>query len=140
MMMSMATEPAIGTRIKRARERKRWTQKRLADEIGVSQKTIDNWENGRTEPKSSIGALEEVLGVRLDAEPEEPEMPTPEELERLVDHIHEVLADRPAVAAQMEDALRKTVAGEPPSGAARGPRKASPGDRSGYGAADRRTS
>lgn len=66
-MESMATEPAIGTRIKRARERKRWTQKRLADAVGVSQKTIDNWENGRTEPRSSIGALEDVLGVSLDA-------------------------------------------------------------------------
>jgi transcriptional regulator with XRE-family HTH domain len=62
----MATEPAIGTRIKRARERLRWTQKRLAVELGVSQKTVDNWEHGRTAPKSSIGALEEVLGVRLD--------------------------------------------------------------------------
>jgi transcriptional regulator with XRE-family HTH domain len=68
-MEAMATEPAIGTRIKRARERKRWTQKRLAGLVGVSQKTIDNWENGRTEPRSSIGALEEVLGVSLTGEP-----------------------------------------------------------------------
>lgn len=64
----MATEPALGTRIKRARERKRWTQRKLAELVGVSQKTIDNWEHGRTEPKSSLGALEEVLGVSLDAE------------------------------------------------------------------------
>ena len=68
-METMATEPAIGTRIKRARERKRWTQKQLAGKVSVSQKTIDNWENGRTEPKSSIGALEEVLEVSLTGEP-----------------------------------------------------------------------
>lgn len=65
MIGLMATEPPLGTRIKRARERKRWTQQRLADAVDVSQKTIDNWENGRTSPRSSIGALEEVLGVSL---------------------------------------------------------------------------
>lgn len=69
---NMATEPAIGTRIRRARERRRWSQQRLADELQVNRKTIDNWENGRTSPRSSIGALEEVLGVRLDGEPEPP--------------------------------------------------------------------
>lgn len=69
---NMATEPAIGTRIRRARERRRWSQQRLADELQVNRKTIDNWENGRTSPRSSIGAREEVLGVRLDGEPEPP--------------------------------------------------------------------
>ena len=59
----MATD--IGTRIKRARERKRWTQRQLADALEVDRKTVDNWENGRTRPARSIGALEDVLGVRL---------------------------------------------------------------------------
>lgn len=59
----MATD--IGTRIKRARERKRWTQRQLAGALQVNVKTVDNWENGRTSPRSSIGALEEVLGVSL---------------------------------------------------------------------------
>lgn len=59
----MATD--LGTTIKRARERKRWTQQQLAEAVGVSQKTIDNWENGRTEPRSSLGALEVVLDVNL---------------------------------------------------------------------------
>jgi transcriptional regulator with XRE-family HTH domain len=67
-MEGMATEPAIGTKIKRARERKRWTQKQLAEAVGVSQKTIDNWEHGHTKPRSAIGALEEVLDVSLDDE------------------------------------------------------------------------
>lgn len=66
--VAMATD--IGTRIKRARERKRWTQRQLAEALKVDRKTIDNWENGRTSPRSSIGAIEEVLGMRLDAEPE----------------------------------------------------------------------
>ena len=68
-MGSMATEPAIGTSIKRARERKRWTQRQLAGALEVDRKTIDNWEHDRSYPRSSIGALEEVLGISLDLEP-----------------------------------------------------------------------
>ncbi len=56
----------IGRTIKRARERKRWTQAQLGSVIGVSQKTVDNWEHDKTYPKSAIGALEEVLGISLD--------------------------------------------------------------------------
>lgn len=97
----MATEPAIGTRIKRARERKRWTQKRLADAVGVSQKTVDNWEHGRTEPKSSIGALEDVLDIRLDGDQIEPDAPKPEELEKLRTNIRDVLGE----GSILEDAL-----------------------------------
>lgn len=52
----------LGTRIKRARELRRWSQQRLADTLGVNRKTVDNWENGRTYPRSSIGALEGALG------------------------------------------------------------------------------
>lgn len=48
----------------------RWTQRRLADELGVDIKSVDNWENNRTRPRSSLGALEEVLGVDLTGEPE----------------------------------------------------------------------
>lgn len=69
----MATEPLIGTAIKRARERKRWTQRQLADALRVNIKTVDNWENGRTSPRSSIGAIEEVLGISLDGGQAEPE-------------------------------------------------------------------
>lgn len=62
---------SLGLRIKRARERRRMTQAQLASAIGVTQKTIDNWEHDKRYPKSSIGALEHVLGTRLD-EPEPP--------------------------------------------------------------------
>ena len=65
----MATDSLIGTKIKRARERKRWTQRQLADALDVNTKTVDNWEAGRTSPRNRLGALEEVLGISLDAEP-----------------------------------------------------------------------
>lgn len=58
----MARIPNLGARIRRARQVKRWSQQQLADAIQVDRKTIDNWENGRTYPRSSIGALEVVLG------------------------------------------------------------------------------
>jgi transcriptional regulator with XRE-family HTH domain len=66
----MATDTRIGTAIKRARERKRWTQRQLADVLGVDVKSVDNWENGRTRPRNRIGAIEDVLGVSLSGEPE----------------------------------------------------------------------
>lgn len=114
-MDGMATEPAIGTRIKRARERKRWTQRHLAELIGVSQKTVDNWENGRTEPKSSIGALEDVLGVSLDGEPES-ESAIPKSLLREVMET-EGLTDeeRVAVIAAIDKTLAKERGGTDPS-------------------------
>jgi transcriptional regulator with XRE-family HTH domain len=64
--------PTIGRRIKRARERRRWTQRQLADALGVNIKTVDNWEAGRTSPRNRLGALEEVLGITLDSEPAQP--------------------------------------------------------------------
>lgn len=61
--------PPIGTKIKRARERLRWSQEKLASAVGVSQKTIDNWEHDRSYPRSAIGALEEALGPLTDDTP-----------------------------------------------------------------------
>jgi transcriptional regulator with XRE-family HTH domain len=61
----MATGLSLGTLIRRARERKRWTQQQLADAVGKGVRTVNDWENGRTSPRSSIGALEDVLGISL---------------------------------------------------------------------------
>lgn len=40
----------IGPRIKESRELKRFSQGELARRVGVSQPTISDWENGKTEP------------------------------------------------------------------------------------------
>jgi transcriptional regulator with XRE-family HTH domain len=61
----MTAASSLGTAIKRARERRRWTQRDLADKLGVDIKSVSNWETGRTSPKNSIGALEDVLGISL---------------------------------------------------------------------------
>jgi transcriptional regulator with XRE-family HTH domain len=65
-MYRMADGQRTGIVIRRARERKRWTQQQLADAVGVSRTTVDAWENNRTFPRNRAGALEQVLGIRLD--------------------------------------------------------------------------
>jgi transcriptional regulator with XRE-family HTH domain len=73
----MATD--LGTSIRRARERKRWTQQQLADALGVNIKTVDNWENSRTSPRSSIGAIELALDVNLTSDQSVTPYVTPDE-------------------------------------------------------------
>lgn len=107
----MATE--IGTRIKRARERRRWSQRQLAEALQVDRKTVDNWENGRTSPRSSIGAIEEVLGVRFD----EPEAADPVAAE--MDVLREVISESslpPDRAARLERIVEAALRGELPPG------------------------
>ena len=60
----MAAETPIGERIRAARQRRRWTQRQLAEAVGVDRKTVDNWENGRTVPRW-LSPLEDALGTPL---------------------------------------------------------------------------
>lgn len=71
----MAPRSRIGTKIRRARERKRMSQVDLAGALGVSRSAVNAWENDRAYPQNSIGALEDELGVRLDEPEPEPELP-----------------------------------------------------------------
>lgn len=103
------TPPSLGTRIRRARERARLSQKELATAVGASARAVGDWENDRRKPRNRLGALEEVLGVRLDGEPD-PTLPTPEEMERLREHIRKVLGDR---APDFEDELDRALEGNP---------------------------
>ena len=69
--MMGCVDPATirGLRIRRARERRRWSQQRLADELGVGIRTVGRWERGEAEPRNAIGALDDVLGLNLDDSP-----------------------------------------------------------------------
>jgi len=64
MMGGMATA-RTGTIIKRARLRKRMTQKQLAKAAGVSIRAVNDWENDRAYPRNPV-AVEELLGISLD--------------------------------------------------------------------------
>lgn len=55
----------IGTRIRRLREERRLSQSDLGDVIGVSARTVGNWERGTNDPRNSMGALEAFFGVSL---------------------------------------------------------------------------
>lgn len=54
-----------GEQIKRARERKGWTQEQLATAVGVGPRTVGNWERGSTVSRNRTGRLEKVLGDEL---------------------------------------------------------------------------
>lgn len=100
----MAPRVRIGTAIRRARERRRLSQADLAYALGVSRSAVNAWENDRAYPQSSIGAIEEVLGIRLDGEPEPDVMP-----EGLRDAIRGAIpdAERAALVEQVVEAALK---------------------------------
>ena len=49
--------------IKAGRERLRMTQQQLADEVGVSLRTVSSWERGESIPRNRTAAVIEVLGL-----------------------------------------------------------------------------
>src|SRR5215469_18427609 len=111
--------PRIGTRIRRARERKRLSQADLAGRLGVSRSAVNAWENDRAWPQNSIGALEEILGITLDEPEQAPRLPgtLDEDVARLPldDETKELVIET------IEQALRgrprgPSVSGEVPSG------------------------
>lgn len=50
-----------GEQIKEGRERLHLTQQELATQVGVSMRTVGNWERGDSVPRSRMGAIREVL-------------------------------------------------------------------------------
>jgi transcriptional regulator with XRE-family HTH domain len=52
-----------GQDIRRARERRRLSQEKLAALLEVSSKSVGRWERGETIPKSALGAIESILGL-----------------------------------------------------------------------------
>lgn len=44
------------------------TQSELAGRLRVSRSAVNSWENDRTYPKNSVGALEDILGIDLDGD------------------------------------------------------------------------
>lgn len=54
-------------RLREVRKSKKTTQKELAEQIGISQKSYSHWENGKTEPSfENLVKLADLLDVSLD--------------------------------------------------------------------------
>jgi ribosome-binding protein aMBF1 (putative translation factor) len=55
--------------IKTERERRGWTQDRLAQELNVSINTVEKWEQGATAPSTKAAklSLKQVLDINIDA-------------------------------------------------------------------------
>jgi DNA-binding transcriptional regulator YiaG len=49
--------------IKAGRERRHMTQQQLADEVGVSLRTVGSWERGESVPRNRLSAVAEALGL-----------------------------------------------------------------------------
>lgn len=62
----MPTEP-VGILIARARQRRRWSQRQLAEALQVSTSTVANWERGEHFPLKKAGVVEELLGIKIPA-------------------------------------------------------------------------
>ena len=70
----MATETPLGTRLRRERERRHWTQQYVADALEVDVKTVRNWEKGAVRDiRNRTGAIEDLYGIRIDDD-QEPEL------------------------------------------------------------------
>ena len=58
--------PAWAVKIHETRKAKGWTQEQLADELGVSQSTITDWERGRTFPRyKNLFQLSKILEINI---------------------------------------------------------------------------
>lgn len=56
----------IGNQIRVLRERNNWSQRELAQRVGVNNSAICQWETGRTRPNlDNLFCLTEVFGVSM---------------------------------------------------------------------------
>jgi transcriptional regulator with XRE-family HTH domain len=101
-MSAMATEPAIGTRIARRRHVLGWTQKELADRLGVSKSAVANWERGKNFPRRHLGRVEYILGIDLD---DRDELALSPELRSMIDNLTD--GERELVMAELSAADRR---------------------------------
>lgn len=55
----------VGDRIRSARESLNLSQEDLAERVGVSKRTVGNWERGASDPRHALGKIERELGITL---------------------------------------------------------------------------
>ena len=78
----------IARKIRESRERKRMTQKELAEKIRITTKTLQNYENGSTKPNKAI--LDEILKILEIRETNEKEQEQENELLKYFRKLNEI--------------------------------------------------
>ena len=54
-------------RIQEYRKQRKWTQKELADRLGVERSAVAKWESGKSQPQAArLVALAEIFGCTVD--------------------------------------------------------------------------
>lgn len=54
-------------RIQEYRKQRKWTQKELADHLGVERSAVAKWESGKSQPQAArLVALAEIFGCTVD--------------------------------------------------------------------------
>jgi transcriptional regulator with XRE-family HTH domain len=71
MPASDSERSSIGKRIATLRRRRGLTQRELAHAVGVTDRAVQAWEQGRSHPYRHLKELEEALGDRLRSRTEE---------------------------------------------------------------------
>lgn len=108
MIGGMSTPPANwdarkGSIVRKRRQVMDLDQRDLAALVGVHVNSVQRWESGKQYPGRHLGKLEAVLGIVIDGDPgQQPQAPTPEELDELRDHIREVLGEESDIEAALD--------------------------------------
>lgn len=76
----------IGAKIRKRRQQLRMSQQELANAIPVNVSSVINWEQGKHFPRRYLGAIEQVLGISLEDEAEEP-LEIPPDLQEYIDNL-----------------------------------------------------
>lgn len=85
-------DPITGGKIRAARTEKRWTQKELADAVGLGDaQSVSNYERGVTDvPYERLQRIASVLGKPVSFFVDEPNPQAADEMQRLHDEIAEL--------------------------------------------------
>lgn len=92
LLMAKSRRP-VGRQLRRAMERARLDQNQVAAALGVSRGAVNSWLNDRAYPMNSVGALEDLLDVRLDEENDEDATEAEAETARLRRDVEQLKAE-----------------------------------------------
>lgn len=104
---------SLGLRISQLRQEKGWTQKELADKVGISQNHVSRIEKDKMQPRhSTLKAISNALGIEiedLEALARVPEPDISEALAKEDPDLALLISQIPLLSKAQKDALRVTI-------------------------------